>query len=463
MTEERTQSWLKHELDELDEAQKMIFDTITSFEPQNGREQPPSPPPVTASANMDSNTEVSNSQPISEADRSVAELLSSLNIETDSSLLKKSDPDLPPPPSLDDLIIDQPSVVLETSKMNTSKPAPPAVLPKPNKKPTTISTVKIQLKGKEQSNQPKPQPITIVAPIVLDEPPPKPAVPSKTAEPPLPTPPPQPSAPILAPKPTPPAPAPKPTPPATAPKPAAVPAPASSLPTLTLDGAMTEEQDKALADLENDLEFYTKTLLSNVENPKDEEFYGYCEKCNQVVEGEQVGCKAFDKIYHISCFNCETCKKSVHGVQFYAVNKKTFCEKCYLDSLDNCAVCKNLITDKILRASDKTYHPDCFKCSVCSKSLDGIPFTVDDDNVVYCVDDYYKRFAPKCSACGDSIIPEEGKEETIRIVALDRDFHIYCYKCVKCGQQLSSGKDGKGCYPLNGEIMCLNCNTMATA
>lgn len=40
-----------------------------------------------------------------------------------------------------------------------------------------------------------------------------------------------------------------------------------------------------------------------------------------------------------------------------------------------------------------------------------------------------RKFAPKCSVCDEPIMPENGQEETVRIVALDRSFHIDCYRC----------------------------------
>lgn len=73
---------------------------------------------------------------------------------------------------------------------------------------------------------------------------------------------------------------------------------------------------------------------------------------------------------------------------------------------------------------------------------------------------YFRKFAPRCCVCREPIIPENGKEETIRIVALDRSFHVHCYKCEDCGQLLSTASEGHGCFPLDDHILCKNCNAL---
>lgn len=40
-----------------------------------------------------------------------------------------------------------------------------------------------------------------------------------------------------------------------------------------------------------------------------------------------------------------------------------------------------------------------------------------------------RQYAPRCSVCAEPIMPEPGREETVRVVALDKNFHMKCYKC----------------------------------
>ncbi|KAF5922252.1 hypothetical protein HPG69_007140, partial [Diceros bicornis minor] len=105
------------------------------------------------------------------------------------------------------------------------------------------------------------------------------------------------------------------------------------------------------------------------------------------------------------------------------------------NTLEQCSVCSKPIMERILRATGKAYHPHCFTCVMCHRSLDGIPFTVDAGGLIHCIEDFHKKFAPRCSVCKEPIMPAPGQEETVRIVALDRDFHVHCYRCEVCRQR----------------------------
>ncbi|KAJ8985188.1 hypothetical protein NQ317_018217 [Molorchus minor] len=191
---------------------------------------------------------------------------------------------------------------------------------------------------------------------------------------------------------------------------------------------------------------------------EQEDVYGVCVKCGEKIIGENSGCTAMEQLYHTTCFTCHHCAINLQGKPFYALDGNPYCEEDYLNTLEKCCVCQKSILDRILRATGKPYHPACFCCVVCGKSLDGIPFTVDATNRVHCIEDFHKIFAPRCWVCKQPIMPEPGEEETVRVVALDHSFHIQCYKCEDCGLVLSSEAEGRGCYPLDGHVLCKSCN-----
>ncbi|KAG1651376.1 Lipoma-preferred partner [Nymphon striatum] len=209
---------------------------------------------------------------------------------------------------------------------------------------------------------------------------------------------------------------------------------------------------------EAEVDHLTDLLVQSMDASANPEFFGMCSKCGQKVLGEGSGCTAMNQVYHITCFTCSICHCRLQGKPFYAVNAKPYCEEDYLNTLEKCSVCTKPILDRILRATGKPYHPTCFTCVVCNKSLDGVPFTVDATNQIHCIDDFHKKFAPRCCVCSKPIMPEPGQEETVRVVALDRSFHIQCYRCEDCGILLSSEAEGRGCYPLDEHILCKQCN-----
>ncbi|KER32919.1 hypothetical protein T265_01193 [Opisthorchis viverrini] len=200
---------------------------------------------------------------------------------------------------------------------------------------------------------------------------------------------------------------------------------------------------------------------------------GPCAECGLRINQLSDACHALGYLYHNACFVCCYCQRTLSGKVFYKDQEKIYCEEDYLycgfqQVAEKCCACGHLISERILQAMGNSYHPGCFNCSVCTKCLDGVPFTVDSNNLLYCLPDYHLVHAPQCGACGYMIVPDGASNEVLRVAALDKEFHLDCYRCCDC-KKLLGDEIEKRCYPMIEpdpnvpermihRLLCLNCH-----
>uniref|UniRef100_A0A8C0EI92 Filamin binding LIM protein 1 n=1 Tax=Bubo bubo TaxID=30461 RepID=A0A8C0EI92_BUBBB len=182
-----------------------------------------------------------------------------------------------------------------------------------------------------------------------------------------------------------------------------------------------------------------------------------CAFCHKAVGPREPTVEAMRKQYHADCFTCRTCHRLLAGQRYYQKDGRPTCDACYQVTLEKCAKCRGLITERVVRALGKGYHPGCFSCTACGRAIGTESFAVGERDEVYCVADFYRKYAAVCSACEHPIIPHEDKD-TYKIECLGRSFHESCYRCESCGTPLSPEPTENGCYPLDDRLLCKSCH-----
>ncbi|XP_053073622.1 actin-binding LIM protein 2 isoform X17 [Acinonyx jubatus] len=173
-----------------------------------------------------------------------------------------------------------------------------------------------------------------------------------------------------------------------------------------------------------------------------------CNTCGNVCKGEVL--RVQNKYFHIKCFVCKACGCDLAEGGFFVRQGEYICTRDYQRLYGTrCFSCDRFIEGEVVSALGKTYHPDCFVCAVCR-----LPFPPGDRvtfNGKECV--CQKCSLPKtaggsvhlsqglwsCGGCGMEI--KNGQS----LVALDKHWHLGCFKCETCGKQLDAeyiSKDG---------------------
>jgi hypothetical protein len=139
---------------------------------------------------------------------------------------------------------------------------------------------------------------------------------------------------------------------------------------------------------------------------------GSCKSCGLIIKGKSVS-SADGRLtgrYHKACFVCTTCSEPFTSAEFYVMNDQPYCELHYHKLNGSlCGSCGRGIEGQYLE--DETlvkYHPGCFRCGDCGKSLSEGYFEV--SGKAYCERDAWRRVQqqqPWASTPGPVIVEPE--------------------------------------------------------
>nr|XP_025046451.1 actin-binding LIM protein 1 isoform X22 [Pelodiscus sinensis] len=172
----------------------------------------------------------------------------------------------------------------------------------------------------------------------------------------------------------------------------------------------------------------------------------HCHKCGEPCKGEVL--RVQSRHFHIKCFICKVCGCDLAQGGFFIKNGDYLCTVDYQRMYGTrCNSCGEFVEGEVVTALGKTYHPNCFACTVCKRPFppgDRVTFNGRDCLCQMCAQPM--STSPKeissssnCAGCGRDI--KNGQA----LLALDKQWHLGCFKCKACGKVLTGeyiSKDG---------------------
>ncbi|XP_038056551.1 paxillin-like [Patiria miniata] len=157
---------------------------------------------------------------------------------------------------------------------------------------------------------------------------------------------------------------------------------------------------------------------------------GSCAACQKQIIGQIV--TALGQTWHPEHFVCSHCQVELGTKSFFEREGQAYCEADYQNIFSpRCAYCNGPILDKCVTALDKTWHPEHFFCAQCGQPFGDGGFH-EKNNKVYCKEDYFDMFAPKCGGCHRAIMENY-------ITALNVQWHPECFVCGECRMPFNGG------------------------
>uniref|UniRef100_A0A8C5DX05 Actin-binding LIM protein 2 n=1 Tax=Gouania willdenowi TaxID=441366 RepID=A0A8C5DX05_GOUWI len=172
-----------------------------------------------------------------------------------------------------------------------------------------------------------------------------------------------------------------------------------------------------------------------------------CQNCGKPCKGEAL--RVQNKHFHIKCFVCKVCGSELAQGGFFVRQGEYICTLDYQRMYGTrCFSCQDFIEGEVVSALGKTYHPRCFVCASCKQPFpagDRVTFNGKECICQKCTDPLPANSpAPiqavhNCCGCGKEFKNEQS------LVALEKHWHLGCFKCKVCNKVLNAeyiSKDG---------------------
>ncbi|KAE8629086.1 hypothetical protein XENTR_v10000348 [Xenopus tropicalis] len=197
-----------------------------------------------------------------------------------------------------------------------------------------------------------------------------------------------------------------------------------------------------------------------------------CNNCGNACKGEVL--RVQNRYFHIKCFVCKVCGCDLAQGGFFVRQGDYVCTQDYQRLYGTrCFSCDEFIEGEVVSALGKTYHPGCFVCAVCRNPFppgDRVTFNGKECICQKCTmsptagsGNFCIQALRNCGGCGLEI--KNGQS----LVALEKHWHLGCFKCKTCGMPLKAeyiSKDGipycETDYHAKFGIKCDHCEKFIT-
>ena len=216
----------------------------------------------------------------------------------------------------------------------------------------------------------------------------------------------------------------------------------------------------------------TKFLKHQIKSPFKFLGKSYCGGCKKKCTGKVL--RVNDEYFHTQCFKCFKCSTPLPSGGFLTKDSQYYCSNCYQTNFGTkCFKCSEYVEGEVVSALGNTYHQKCFTCARCQKPFptgERVTFVGKKCFCQNCIKEE-KKIEAAAKASGKDHITGVGKSVTSSAInvsdidmtdkcawclqelkdgqalaALDKQYHIWCFKCTICGVLLHGeymGHEGK--------------------
>ncbi|XP_016312420.1 actin-binding LIM protein 2 isoform X6 [Sinocyclocheilus anshuiensis] len=186
--------------------------------------------------------------------------------------------------------------------------------------------------------------------------------------------------------------------------------------------------------------FHQQAVHSSLEQQKGQRQSGPipCQNCGKPCKGEVL--RVQNKHFHIKCFVCKVCGCDLAQGGFFVRQGDYICTLDYQRLYGTrCFSCEEFIEGEVVSALGKTYHPRCFVCAICKQLFPAggrVTFNGKECVCEKCIQPVNSTAPPQavhnCCGCGKEFKSEQS------LVALDKHWHLGCFKCKVCNKVLNA-------------------------